>query len=269
MPKEPRPAQPGAARAICARWRSSTSRFQHQSASSPAVSDISFDVGARRDDRVRRAVGRRQDDAGEAAGRPLPAAVGRHPLQRHRRHRHRPRRAARAHRLRHPGHAALLRHDPREPAVRESVGDRRRVPRRAAQGGLRQPAGARRPRPRHGDRRRRRQGVGRREAAAVDRARAAAAAAPAGVRRGDLVARLADRGRIVDTIRDVATERRRDHRADRAPAVDDPARRSHLRARARPHRRDRAPRRAASSRRGSTTRCGGSRSASAVSVRPE
>ena len=34
--------------------------------------------------------------------------------------------------------------------------------------------------------------------------------------------------------------RRRDHDPDRAPAVDGPARRSHLRARARPHRRDRA-----------------------------
>ena len=32
----------------------------------------------------------------------------------------------------------------------------------------------------------------------------------------------------------------RDHDSDRAPAVDDPACRSHLRARARPHRRDRA-----------------------------
>ncbi len=40
-----------------------------------------------------------------------------------------------------------------------------------------------------------RQGVGRREAAAVDCPGAAAAAAPAGLRRGDLVARLADRGR--------------------------------------------------------------------------
>ena len=45
---------------------------------------------------------------------------------------------------------------------------------------------------------------------------------------------------IVDTIREVAAERRRDHHPDRAPAVDDPARRSHLRPRARPHRRDRA-----------------------------
>ena len=109
-------------------------------------------------------------------------------------HRDRSRRPARADRLRHAGHAALLRHDSREPAVREPDGDRRGVPRRAAQGRVRQPARARRSRARHGDRRRRREGVGRREAAAVDRPRAAAPSAPAGVRRGDLVARLADRG---------------------------------------------------------------------------
>ena len=65
-------------------------------------------------------------------------------LQRRRRQRHRSRRLARAHRLRHPGHAAVLRHDSREPAVRQPDGDRRRVPRRAAPGGVRQPAGARR-----------------------------------------------------------------------------------------------------------------------------
>ena len=51
--------------------------FQHQSASSPAVSDISFRHGARGDDCLRRAVGRGQDDAGQAAGRSLSAAVGR------------------------------------------------------------------------------------------------------------------------------------------------------------------------------------------------
>ena len=98
---------------------------------------------ARRDGGLRRAVGRRQDDAGEAAGRPLSPAVRADPLQRHPGQRDRPRRAARADRLRHAGHAALLRHDPREPALREPDGDRRRVPRGAAQGGVRQPAGAR------------------------------------------------------------------------------------------------------------------------------
>ena len=67
-------------------------------------------------------------------------------------------------------------HHPREPAVRESRGDRRAVPGRAAQGGLPAAAGARGSRSRHGHRRGRRQGVGRREAAPVDRPRAAAAA---------------------------------------------------------------------------------------------
>ena len=125
----------------------------------------------RRHHRVRRSVRRRQDDAREAAGGAVSAAVGRHPVQRPSGGDDRSGSAARAHRLRHAGRAALLRHDSREPAVREPGGDRRGVPRRAAQGGLRQPARARRPRPRHGDRRGRRQGVGRREAAALDRAR--------------------------------------------------------------------------------------------------
>ena len=49
---------------------------------------------------------------------------------------------------------------------------------------------------------------------------------------------------IVDTIRDVATRGDADHRPDRASAVDDPARRSDPRARARPNRGDRSARRA-------------------------
>ena len=77
-------------------------------------------------------------------------------------------------------------------------------------------------------RRRRRQGVGRREAAAVDRAGAAAASAPARLRRGDLVARLADRrGDQRDHPRR-GGEPRRHHDPDRAPALDDHARRPHL-----------------------------------------
>ena len=86
MPREPKPLNPRPLGRPARRWRSSDVTFQHQSASSPAVSDISFARRARRDDRVRRAVGRRQDDAGQAAGRPLPAAVRADPLQRHRRH---------------------------------------------------------------------------------------------------------------------------------------------------------------------------------------
>ena len=112
-----------------------------------------------------------------------------------------------------------------------------------AQGRVRQPAGACRPRPRHRDRRGRRQGIGRREAAAVDRARAAAAPASSGVRRGHLVARLAHRGRDRRHHPRHRDERRRDHRPDRAPPLDHPARRPHSRPRTRPHRRNRAARR--------------------------
>ena len=46
---------------------------------------------------------------------------------------------------------------------------------------------------------------------------------------------------IVETIRDVANDRRVDHDSHRPPPVDDSPRRPHLRARARPHRRDRTP----------------------------
>ena len=152
-------------------------------------------AGARRDGRVRRPVRRRQDDARQAAGRALPAA-GR----------------ARSSTTASPAtqidldglreRIGFVTQDTQlfSGTIRENLlfvqpdGDRRGVPRRAAQGRVRQPAGARRPRPRHGDRRRRREGLGRREAAAVDRARAAAPSAPARLRRGDVVARLADRG---------------------------------------------------------------------------
>ena len=82
MPKEPKPANPVPLDDLRTLAFEHVS-FQHQSASSPAVSDISFGVAARRDDRVRRPVGRRQDDAGQAAGRALSAAVGTDPLQRH------------------------------------------------------------------------------------------------------------------------------------------------------------------------------------------
>ena len=114
--------------------------LQHQSASSPAVSDISF--GVRRGETIA-FVG----PSGAGKTTLVKLLVGLYPPQSGRilyngiaGGRDRPRRAARADRLRHPGHAALLRHDSREPAVREPDRDRRRVPRRAAQGGVRQPA---------------------------------------------------------------------------------------------------------------------------------
>ena len=109
-----------------------TSAFSTSRRSSPAVSDISFGAergetiafvgpsGAGKTTLVKLLVGLYQP----RQGRILYNGIARH--------RDRPRRPARAHRLRHPGHPALLGHDSREPAVRQSGGDRRRVPRRAA-----------------------------------------------------------------------------------------------------------------------------------------
>ena len=117
----------------------------------------------------------------------------------------------------------------------------RRMPRRAAARVVRQPAGARIEGTRHGDRRRRRESVRRREAAPVDRARAAAPAAAARLRRSDLVARLAHRGRHRRNHPRRRQHRRVDHHSHRASPVDHSPCRPHLRARTRPHRRDRAP----------------------------
>ena len=110
--------------------------FQHQSASSPAVSDISFRMergetiafvgpsGAGKTTLVKLLVGLYRPRSGGDL------------LRRHPRRPDRSRRSARADWIRHPGHAALLRHDPREPAVRPAISFGRRVPGRAEEGGV-------------------------------------------------------------------------------------------------------------------------------------
>ena len=244
IPKEPRPLNPVPLPDL-RRLAFDHVSFTHQSASSPALTDISFEVGrgdtiafvgpsgAGKTTLVKLLVGLYRPQSGDILYNGHPAATIDLDQLRER--------------------IGFVTQDaqlfsgthPREPAVRESGGDRRGVPGRAAEGGLRQSARARRPRARHRDRRRRREGVGRREAAAVDRARAAAPAAPAGVRRGHLVARLADRrGDQRDDPRR-GGQPGRHHDPDRAPAVDDHARRPHLRPRARPRRRSGIARRAA------------------------
>ena len=119
--------------------------------------------------------------------------------------------------------AALLRHDAREPAVREGGRDRRRDARRAAsRRRLRASAGALAARAWTrviGERRH--QALRRRAPAPVDRARAAAPPAPADLRRGDVGARLADRAaRSPTTVREVSRGARAHHDPDRAPALD-------------------------------------------------
>ena len=108
MPKERRPLQPVPIGPLTALAFDSVG-FQHQTASSPALSDISFDGSARRDGRVRRALGLGQDDARQAAGGAVHAANRADPVQRSAEHGRGSRAAARAHRVRHAGHAAVLR----------------------------------------------------------------------------------------------------------------------------------------------------------------
>ena len=84
MPKEPKPANPVPLDELQTLAFERVT-FQHQSAIIAGGQRHLVQRAARRDDRVRRAVGRRQDDAGQAAGRALSAAVRADPLQRHRR----------------------------------------------------------------------------------------------------------------------------------------------------------------------------------------
>ena len=233
IPKEPRPLNPVPLPDL-RRLAFDHVSFTHQSASSPAVTDISFEVGrgdtiafvgpsgAGKTTLVKLLVGLYRPKSGDILYNGHPSATIDLDQLRER--------------------IGLVTQDaqlfsgthPRESAVRESGGDRRGVPGCVEEGGLRQSAGARRPRPRHRHRRRRREGVGRGEAAAVDRARAAAPSAPARVRRGHLFARLADRRRDQRDDPRGGGQPGRHHDSDRAPAVDDHARRPHLRPRARP-----------------------------------
>ena len=145
---------------------------------------------ARRHHRLRGPLGLRQVDARQAAGRAV------HPDRR----RHLDRRRARlraalqprppADRLRHPGSAAVLGHDPREPALRAAGRQRRGDAGGPAPGLGGTAAGALGPGTRHAPRRGRPARLGRRAAAPVDRPRPAAPPAALHLRRGHLGARL-------------------------------------------------------------------------------
>ena len=131
MPERAEACQPPAA------GRCADARFRSRDVSAP-IGDVAggqqhhLPRAARRDDRLRRPVRRGKNHAREAAGRPVSARIGPDSVQRHPERRNRPGCPARAHRLRHARHAALLRHDSREPAVRQPARHGRRMSRRAA-----------------------------------------------------------------------------------------------------------------------------------------
>jgi ATP-binding cassette subfamily B protein len=148
MPKERRPLEPVPLGPLT-RLEFDRVGFQHQTATTPALIDISFQAT------------RGEDNAGEAAGGAVHAENGTDSLQRRAEFRRRARSASRAHRLRDTGHSALLGNHSRKPALRESGRERRRMPGGAAPGRVRQPAGAGAEGAGHRYRRGRCQGVGR------------------------------------------------------------------------------------------------------------
>ena len=124
LPPEPRPAHPVTVDFLD-QLRFDHVSFQHQSASAPALREISFEVnrgetiafvgpsGAGKTTLVKLLVGLYRPKAGHIYLQRRPGG----------RNRHRP--SARAHRLRHAGRAAVLRLDPRESALRAARCHRR------------------------------------------------------------------------------------------------------------------------------------------------
>ena len=84
LPPEPRPQHPVTVDFLD-QLRFDHVSFQHQSASSPALREISFRGQSRRDHRLRRTLRGGEDHAGETAGGPVPPEGGAHLLQRRRR----------------------------------------------------------------------------------------------------------------------------------------------------------------------------------------
>ena len=206
-PREPRPVDPVEVGELT-RLAFERVSFSHHSVAEARDPGRELRGAARGDGGPRRPVGSGQDDAGQAARRALPPEWRPHPLRRPAPRPGRPRAAARADRLRHPGHPALLGLDPGEPALRAARRDRRGVPGGAGARGLRGPPGPRRPRPRHGHRGGRGEGLGGREAAPVDRARASP---PAHLMVFDEATSSLDsltEEEVTRTIREVARDRR-------------------------------------------------------------